>query len=161
MTNLKLTDLYAFIKKASNDTYAGGGLYEKNPERAGYKELIFEEGDYHYRDSYTGYLRSWGSEIVRYRGVPVWNTLYGGGMIEGCEHLARKTFKFLKTALTAEDPKLQLFRGPRQMRVGDWRYYYNQQGDLEQFKGSEKITYQNQPVFTHEIIGGRIKDRQK
>lgn len=161
MDKLNYDKLYAFIKKAGDSTYAGGGRYEKNPERENFKELIYEEGDFHYRDSYTGYLRSWGSEVVRFKQELVWNTLYGGGMIKGKEDLSRETFKFLKTALTAEDPKLVLFRGPKQMRLGDWRYTYHQEGDLGQFHGYEEITYQKQPVFTHRIIGGLIVNKNK
>lgn len=160
MIELTYTNLYAFIKKAGDNTYAGGGRYEENPEREGFRELVYEDGDYYYRDSFTGWIKSWGTEIVRYKGQPVWNTLYGGGMVEGKEDLSRETFKFLKTALSAEDPKLLLFRGPKQMRLGDWRYHYEQEGDIKEFHGEEKITYQKQTVFTHRIIGGIVQEKK-
>lgn len=149
-------DLLKFIFKAGENTYAGGGLYEKEPERDGFHELIYEEGDYFYRDSYIGFYRSWGTEVVRFQGKPIWNTLYGGGMVEGKEELARETFKFLKTCLTRKDSKSQLFRGPEFLRLGEWRYYYDQDGNVNYFHGHEHITYSKKKVFTHEIIGGKI-----
>lgn len=156
MNAFTLTELYAFVKEASDNTYAGGGRYEEMPEREDFHELVFAKDNFHYRDSFTGWLRSWGNEVVRFNGKPVWNTSYGGGMIEDHEQLSRETFKFLKTALTAEDPKLLMFRGPPQMRLGDWRYSYKQDGDITSFFGFEEITYQKQLVFTHRIIGGVV-----
>lgn len=149
-------ELYNFLKKAGAATYAGGGLYEKEPERSGFYELVYEEGNYHYRDSYTGHFRSWGSELVRLDEKPVWNTLYGGGMVKGQESLTRDTFKFLKTCFKHSDNRKMLFRGPEYLRLGDWRYYYEQVGDIEEFHGYERILHGKTTVFTHRIIGGKI-----
>ena len=73
--------LNKFLERAADATYAGGGERERDPERQGFVELVYEEGDWNYRDSYVGFARSWGTELVRYQGEPVWNTLYGGGLV--------------------------------------------------------------------------------
>lgn len=155
MTNLEV--LKDFIHKAGAATYAGGGKPEASPERPGFIELVFQEGDWHYRDSYTGNARSRGMEVVRHLGVPVWSSSYGGGMVEGQEYLAPQTFKFLKQCMLAKDPKSTSFRGPDDFEDGDWKYHYNQQGDVEEFVGDEGIFYLGQQVFFHRIIGGLIK----
>jgi len=152
-----MKNLYEFIVKASAATYAGGAKPEKRPERSGFLELVFREGDFYYRDSYTGFCRSRGMEVVRFKGKPIWSSSYGGGMVKGKEKLAEKTFNFLKTAMLAKDISFQSFRGPKLLKEGDWKYQYQQSGNVEEFSGYEKIFYKNQLVFFHKIIGGEIK----
>jgi hypothetical protein len=148
-----------FIAKAAAATYAGGGMPVETPERPGFTELVFAEGDYSYRDSYVGFYRSRGMEVVRFRDLPVWSSSYGGGMLEGKEDLAADTFAFLKKAMSSKEPGSHSFRGPEQFSEYDWRYAYSQEGDLEEFNGSEEIYYKEEPVFFHIIIGGLIRPK--
>ena len=150
-------ELSRFIHKAAAATYAGGGQYDKQPERAGFKELVYSAGDFSYRDSYTGYTRSRGMEVVRYKNTPVWTSLYGGGMIEGKEKLADETFNFLKKCMMA-NKDFESFRGPRNLKDGDWEYKYTQEGDMEEFNGYEEIHYQGELVFFHRVIGGLVNN---
>ena len=57
---MDLNKLHEFVSKAGAATYAGGGKEEDNPQRPGFKELVYMEGDFSYRDSYTGFTRSRG-----------------------------------------------------------------------------------------------------
>ena len=54
-----LKQLNRFLGKAMLETYAGDGVKVKS-QRSGFKELEYKEGDWYYRDSYTGFFRSWG-----------------------------------------------------------------------------------------------------
>lgn len=162
MLTLDHKQLLKFILTASLNTYATGRRYESKSEREGFKELTYQEGDFHYRDSYVGYHRSWGTELVRYQHIPVWVASYGGGMEKGKEDLARECFKFLRTSLRSDEvDATPTFRGPRYMRLGDWRYYYEQDGDYANFTGQERITYQQQTIFNHAILGGLIINKEK
>lgn len=154
-----LEELVEFIKVSSANTYAGGGRYEQQPERPGFFELVFQNGDWGYRDSYTGFFRSRGMEVVRYQGVPVWASMYGGGMLDDhqTKEFARETFSFLKKALSADNKGFVSFRGPEAMTIGRWRYEYTQIGDPLEFEGRESIFYQKKKVFEHTIIGGIIR----
>lgn len=154
--DFSLEALYQFIVAAGKNTYAGGGKYEEKPERSGFHELIYEKGDWHYRDSYTGFLKSHGSEIVRYQAKPVWAASYGGGMLGEDKELARKTFKFLKQALSSGSHGWPTFRGPNYMQIGKFEYIYEQEGDVTGFTGTEMIRMEKQTVFTHRILGGLI-----
>src|SRR3989344_2504245 len=144
MPSFPLKTLDQFLQKATAATYAGGGGYEKKSQRPGYYELTFKDGDWFYRDSYTGHYRSWGTELVRFKGKPVWNALYGGGMAVGLDPLAKTWHSF---------------RGPKSLTRGDWQYRYQQQGDIKMFSGYEEIRFKGKVVFSHRIIGGLIKDR--
>jgi len=152
-------ELYEFIDKAGKATYAGGGKREEKPERPGFTELVFSEADFSYRDSYTGFYRSRGMEVVRYRDKPVWAALYGGGMVKGNESLAEETFKFLKKAMLVDEKGFKSFRGPYKLEDGNWKYAYSQKGGVDEFSGSEEIYCKSKLVFFHRIIGGRIDTR--
>lgn len=151
--------LYTFIKKAAKSTYPALEVEEISPEGSGFKDLNFSEGEFSYKDSYTGYFRSAGTEVVKFKGTPVWLQLYRGGMVEGKEALADKTFEFLKKAFTTYEEGFQSFRGPHSLKDGDWSYKYKQEGDISEFQGFEEIFFKDDLVFVHRTIGGLVVPR--
>jgi len=97
-----------FLVRAKKETYAGGGE-EVSPQRPGFKELEYKEGDWYYRDSYSGFYQAPGQEVVYFQGKPVWAMAYSGGMkkeFHGDEALAKKTFGFLQKCLS----QVEVFR---------------------------------------------------
>ncbi len=154
-----LEQLNKFIGEASKATYAGGGS-ETKPWRIGFRELEHSNGDWYYRDSYTGHFQSWGQETVWYKEKPIWTSLYGGGMVKklrGDKEFANKTFNFLKVALS-EGEKSRSFqpRRPKSLGSGDWSYNCKLVGDISKFHGNESILYKSKIVFTHDFIGGLV-----
>jgi len=152
----KSEELREFIRKAQAATYAGGGKFELVPERTGFKELTFNDGDWFYRDSFTGWFKSRGMEVVRFNNEPVWATGYGGGMIDVDKQLTHECFDFLKTVLGVDNKGFDSFRGPEYLQLGNWEYFYHQEGNLEDFWGQETINWQKKPVFRQRIGGGLI-----
>lgn len=159
MSQYNTQQLTEFIKSATAATYAGGGSYEQNPERPGFYELVYSDHDWSYRDSYTGYYRSSGTEVVRFQNQIVWTSCYGGGMVSGQEKLAADTFTFLKKAMLAKPTLWVSFRGPVKYEDDKWAYSYKQEGRVDNFVGYEKISLSGQVVFSHHIIGGLIIDK--
>ena len=159
-----LEQLDDFLGRAALATYAGGGP-ENDPETPGFKELEYEEGDWHYRDSYCGFFQSWGREVVWYKNKPVWVSLYGGGMEEKYRtdgEFTHHAFQFLKKALSAgEKQKAFQPRGPKALQDGEWKYVCNWNGDIKKFSGREEILYKNEIVFTHDFIGGLAEYKNK
>lgn len=160
LAQLDITEFLTFLKTAAAATYAGGGKKEENPQRSGFIELRYTQGNFDYRDSYTGFYRSWGTETVRHKGEPVWVSLYGGGMTDGNEELALECFTFLKKSFNSKDENSSSFRGPDSFKDGDWEYTYKQEGTVEQFSGYEEIKRHGKVVFTHKIIGGFVVDEK-
>ena len=70
-------------------------------------------------------------------------------------HFAHQTFSFLKKALSLGE-KRRVFqpRGPREFTDGDWAYQCNLDGNLQRFKGEEKILFRGKVVFAHAFNGG-------
>ena len=163
---INLEELVKFLVRTKKATYAGDGM-EVAPERPGCKELEFIEGDWSYRDSYVGFFRAPGQEVVRFRGEPVWTMSYDGGMVPDFRSditFVRKTFSFLKRALS-QVPEDAPYRGPRGQWNGgttDWLYENGLSfgSDIIDFIGREKIwariTGGSKVVFDQKYIGGLV-----
>lgn len=157
MESLNLAKLAKFLVKAKINTYAGDGK-ELTPQRPGFYELEYKEGDLEYRDSYAGFYFAPGQEVVRFKGKPVWMMAYSGGMGSkhwGDKELADKTFFFLKKALK-QVPEDMPFRGPKNLKEGDFEYKNEVQGNIKDFKGTEHIFYKGKEVFRQDYIGGAV-----
>lgn len=159
-TSFILEELWEFLLRAKAKTYAGGGEWVKKPERDGFHEFIYNEIDWEYRDSYTGWYRSHGSEIVRFQTLPVWGASYSGGMSEDDKHLTHQTFEFLKKVLSVDNKGFNSFRGPMALTLGEWVYNYQQDGTIEAFWGEETIEFEKKLVFSQKIIGGLIRHQE-
>ena len=156
-----LGELTNFIVKANKETYAvGKGQVEA--ERKGFKELEFEEGDWRLRDSYSGYFKAPGWTTVYYKGRPVWYMTYGGqGMAEGKENKAPETYGFLVKAVMLVSPEMP-FRGPEKFSDGEWEYVFKPlKGDITGFGAVEEIRQSGDFVFSQDINGGLIVDKDE
>ncbi len=159
MQNFSITDLQDFLEKASLNTYAINKAPEETAERPGFKDINYQDGDWNYRDSYTGSMRAWGTELIRFQGKPVWNSVYGGGMAEKYlqdKDFALETFKFLKSALAAPKELDFQLRGPASLEDGEWVYKCDYKGNIELFSGHEEISRNGELVFFHDFLGGLI-----
>lgn len=148
--------LYLFIAKALRKTYASLGVEEVSTNLDGFKELHFSEGKLTYKDSYTGFFKSRGFEVVKLQNTPIWMCSYGGGMAKPQKLLAFGTFTFLKKVFLADTQGFKTFRGPQIFSDKNWKYSYSQKGDVTEFQGYEEIHLNSELVFFHHIIGGEI-----
>jgi hypothetical protein len=151
---MHLEELAKFLVKAKRNAWAGNGK-EIKPQRPGFKELEFREGDWYYRDSYAGFFWAPGQEVVWYQNTPVWAMAYNGGMIGNNLDLAVQTFAFLKEALKRVNVKMP-FRGPAAYSQEDYEYYANVVGDIRNFKGHEDVFHRGCLEFEQDYIGGLI-----
>lgn len=154
---IDIDNLISFLIRAKSQTYAGGGK-EIAPQRPDFKELEYKEGNWEYRDSYTGFYFAPGQEVVRFKGQPIWIMAYSGGMnpeYHGNMIFAKQTFIFLKKALLRAG-KSKPFRGPENFREGDYEYRNSTEGDVKDFKGTERIFYKGKEVFRQHYMGGLI-----
>lgn len=156
--NIYYNDLKKFLVNANAKGYAGDGKEFTPPQRPGFEELEYAEGDWLYHDSYSGHYLAPGQEVVYFKGKPIWAMAYAGGMkfkYHGIKDLTHETFVFLKKALLATDPE-KPFRGPEKFKEGEWQYVSKVTGDIKDFTGSEKIYKGDKLVFKQNFIGGII-----
>lgn len=158
-----LQPLRDFLTRASRATYAGNGERLRT-EKKGFIDLEYVDGDFYYRDSYAGYLASYGQETVWYQDEPVWMCSYGGGM-RGSKttdaDFAHQTFGFLKAALRVGGSNDFRARGPQKFTNGHWKYCNEFTGDITNFKGHEEIFYDGEMVFEHDYFGGVVINGRK
>lgn len=152
-------ELQDFISEASANCYLGDFQKAETQERPGFFEMEYSKGEMRYRDSFVGYYRSTGQEIVRYNDIPIWATNYNGGVID--EYIGNKEFfkeleLFLRTALAESDSDDYAPRGPKLFVQGDWEYQCTWEGDITAFSGVEHIYFKNEEVFYHNFFGGII-----
>lgn len=159
----KLGELASFLMRARATGYAGGAKEVSNPQRPGFKEFPpYREGDFEYIDSYSGFYQAPGQEVVRYKGKPAWHMAYSGGMLpefHGDLAFAKQIYGFLRKALARPNPQ-KPFRGPARFAEGDFEYLDDNEGDLADFNGVERITCKGREVFRQRYIGGRIVHKE-
>jgi len=147
--------LIKFLVKAKINTYASRGEGGEKVLPDGSKEFEFREGEFKYRDRYFGFNPFIGEEMVLKNTKAVWGMNYYGGTISETVP-AKSIYQFLQKALR-EISELKPFRGPKKFIEGDFEYFNNSEGILERFKGSEKIFYKKQEVYTSDYHGGLMK----
>jgi len=160
---IDLEKLAKFLVKAKTQTYASADNQEIKAERPLHRELEFEEGKFYYRDSYTGFFQAPGMEEVRLgkNGETIWTMAYSGGMLPNCQknvEFAKQVFTFLKKVLGLVKEDFP-FRGPKEFEEGDWKYINEIKGNIERFKGHEKIFFKAKEVFNQDYIGGIVIDK--
>ena len=99
-----------------------------------------------------------GEEVVYINDqTPVWGMNYYGIMLE--ESLTNEVFnQVLRPALmlVGSDDMLPV-RGPREWRIGDYRYEFQVNGQLELFEGEERIFKGDRMVYILKCHGGTIQ----
>lgn len=151
-----LKELAGFIVEANRNTWAAGKGKVKVPQRPGFKELDYESGNWHLRDSYAGYFSAPGMTTVYYKDQPAWTMVYGGkGMEDNRYGIVEPTFDFLKEALMRVTPNLP-YRGPENFKANEWQYKLKVNGDLAGFDGKEVIFKDKELVFSQIIFGGVV-----
>jgi hypothetical protein len=146
-----------FLYKANANGYASNEA-RILPERPGFKELEYREGEWYFRDSYAGHFCAPGQEIVYHKDQPIWAMSYNGGMkkeYHSDDYFTDETLKFLKEALLAMD-KDKPYRGPSNYRRDEWWYISKVKGEIDDLIGNEKIYNNNKLVFEQNFIGGMI-----
>ena len=158
---IDLKELTSFVVKAKKNGYAGNG--KKRIEPDGSKTFIFQEGEFHYTDNYSGSYRAPGNEIVRWQiedGQRIWHMAYSGGIDPefcGNEKIKEPTLIFLKEALklvSFDHP----FRGQPLHENKDFKYSMEVAGDIRGFFGAEEIIDKglNRIVFSQDFMGDLV-----
>ena len=149
--------LNEFLVKAKIATYATQGEANERILNDTCKELIFEDGELKYRDRYYGFNSFVGEEIVWKGDKIIWSMNYYG-KIHKTEIKPKKIYEFLKKAMR-QISKERPFRGPNNFKEGDFEYIDESKGDVDFFKGTEKIFYKGEEVHILEYHGGLIKPK--
>jgi hypothetical protein len=149
--------LEQFLVKAKISAYVSGGEDNEKFLADGSKELTFEEGQFKYRDRYFGWNPFIGEEIVWQSDKIIWAMNYYG--VVSREVIATsQVYNFLRKA-KRQAKENRPFRGPSSFNEGDFDYFNESNGTVEQFTGFERILYQGQEIYRLDYHGGKVKVR--
>ena len=139
-----------FLMRAKKATYAGKGA-ESASSRPVSHDLVYEEGELKYIDSYLGGRRFSGEEAVWKNNVPVWAMNYSGRVMG-------EPFSgdFLKAALLRV-PRETPYRGPARFENGNYTYLCKPEGSLEWFQGREEIRFGGKTIYELYFHGGTVE----
>lgn len=144
-------ELIKFLILAKKKTYAGNKKEQELSSRPKSHDLIFEDGNYKYFDSYFGGEKFIGEEVLFKDNIPVWAMNYCGNELND-----NFSSHFLKQALS-NVPTDNPFRGPEIFKDGDYLYICKTIGDFTCFEGKEEIYFHNEKVYECLFHGGIIK----
>ncbi len=142
--------LVDFLIKAKRATYAGKGA-ETPSSREKSHDLIYEDGEYMYYDTYLGGPKFAGEEALWISKVPYWSMNYVGRVIG--ENFSGD---FLKEALLRV-PEDNPYRGPKEYTNGDYSYSCDIEGQFDWFQGKEVISYKGKLIYECFFHGGLIE----
>ncbi len=148
-------ELNEFLIKAKKSTYASSGEGGEKKLEDGTRELVFEEGEFKYRDRYFGFNPFIGQEVVWKNGKVIWVMNYWGSIFKDTVS-PKEVYEFLKKALLQPD-KLLPIRGPEKFEEGDFHYRNVGGGDLDNFQHVEVILYKGERVYELACHGCTIK----
>ncbi len=148
--------LNEFLAKAKINTYASLGETGEKRLPDGTREMVFQEGNWKYRDRYFGNKSFIGEEVLWRNNSVLWAMNYYGGLTAK-DVSSESIYGFLKKALrqvTYENP----FRGPSAFVEGDFNYRNETSGTVEDFSGEEIIIRSGKEVYRLKYHGGLIKN---
>lgn len=149
--------LINFLIKAKLNTYAAGGEGGEKIFADGSKIFKYEEKGFKYQDRYFGFNPFIGEEIVWKNEKIIWGMNYYGQIISK-EIPEKQIYQFLREALK-KITKNSPFRGPNNFKQGNLEYINRVEGTLKNFKGEEKIFYNNKLVYILTYHGGVIEPK--
>jgi hypothetical protein len=155
-SSFSLEQLRAFIIKAKAATYVGGGA--KGPSsRPASHDLEFQDGPFHYLDSYFGGSDFLGQEVVYHEGQPIWAMNYYGRILEPTMIAAAEAGHIIQESL-ARMYEEGRFLGGFEHTIGRGTYTDTSKGDVSSFTGTEWITRDSVRVYELVYHGGLIRE---
>jgi hypothetical protein len=150
--------LIKFIVDAKKSSYATqGDTQSVIPLLPGTKQLEYRQGDYFYRDIYTGMLNFVGQEIVYSQEKPVWSMSYAGGILPRADKLQiMNIYSALREALSLVSIEYP-FRGPKEYSNTNYIYTNKTTGTLKKFNGHEIISHDQSKVYKLFYSGGIVR----
>lgn len=145
-----MKDIIEFLIKAKQSTYAGKGS-ETVSTRPNSHDLIYQEDNYMYYDTYLGGEQFSGEEALWIDNIPFWSMNYMGRVIGD-----NFSGDFLKEALLLV-PYDKPYRGLESYQNGDYSYKCNVNGTFDWFQGYEEIFYQDNKIYECYFHDGKIR----
>lgn len=142
-----------FIFKANRNSYASNNS-EKIKEKDNSTTIVYKNGSWKSHDNYFGGEPYGGRQVVFYKNMPVWITVYYGYIYKNSGNID-DIYGFLTESLR-HNSKEQPLRGPVKYIKDNFEYSYRQRGDITSFFGAELIKYKGKIIYRAWHLGGMV-----
>jgi len=149
---MDIEEIRQFLIKANRNGY-GNETTKQIDEPDSSHTITYSEGDWQFHDNFFGGEPFGGREVISLNKRPVWMMVYYGVASE--ISISKQIYSFLKKALvnfTDDKP----YRGPTELKEGDWKYQNDVVGEFTNFSGIESITLRGNEVYQAKYQGGLI-----
>lgn len=147
--------LNEFILAAKAASYVGSGR-PAEPCRQKSHDLVFEQDEFQYRDSYFGGSDFIGEEVVYAHDEPVWGMNYYGTILRPDKITSAEAGSMIKASLS-QMYAAGRFLGGWENQLEDLIYHDTSEGDLAHFTGYEWIEKEGEKVYELFYHGGFIR----
>ena len=147
--------LEAFIVKAKQATYVGGGN-KTAPCRKNSHDLAFMDGDWAYLDSYFGGTDFLGQEVVWHSDQPIWAMNYHGFILRPDLIDADRAGNVIKAALSRLYREGR-FLGGHIYQTDGFTYTDKTHGTHARFQGVERILATDTIAYELRYHGGLVR----
>ena len=150
--------LEQFIVSAKANGWVGSATGGKKvpAARLGSYDIVYDEGDFHYRDSFVGFSDFCGQEHVTFKGEPVWSMAYYGYLLQPKIFSGQDAVKVLEKALGKLYQENRFlggfFHAEDNLEYRDMNF-----GDYQRFHGVEKIIMSGKLVYELLYFGGEVR----
>ncbi|MBI2609095.1 MAG: hypothetical protein HYW47_05780 [Deltaproteobacteria bacterium] len=152
-------NLEQFIIKAKANGWVGvlKGGKKIAASRKGSYDIIYDERDFHYHDSFVGFSDFCGQEHITYKNEPVWSMVYYGYLLEPKKFTGDEAVTILKKALSKMYQEENRFLGGFYFSDSPYEYRDMNFGDYKRFNGIEKIFKKKELVYELIYCGGTVR----
>lgn len=149
--------LRQFLIDSNNVGYAGGEEKKWIKETDGSTTIPFEKGVWKSNDNFFGGEPYGGRIVVTYEGKPCWMMVYYGWVEESVE--ANSVYGVLRNALK-QMPAEHPFRGPKELKDGEYTYSNYWKGEIERYSGEEQIMQGDKLIYKANYMGGLVDQKR-
>ena len=149
--------LHEFVVKAKANSYVSRAP-KCLPSRLGSQDIQFQDGQYHYLDSYYGGTDFIGQEVVVHEATPIWAMNYYGRIIEPSIYDSERAGNVIIESLS-KLYKSGTFLGNSSNDTEWGTYVDTNEGDVTCFSGYEWIEWHETKVFELKYHGGLIRPK--
>jgi len=154
---MNLENLRLFLVDANKNTYSTGNTLLNKKEEDKSTTITYKKDEWSFHDNFFGGEPYGGREVVFYQGNPVWMMVYYGSL-DG-DSIPDAVYSILQKALR-QMPEDSPFRGPQEMKDGEYIYRNNWKGMLERFSGEEIIVKNGREIYRAAYCGGLVDKKR-
>jgi hypothetical protein len=156
---MDIQELKQFILEANGKGYATGEEKTRIKENDGSMTIKYSSGEWKMVDNYVGGEPYAGMTKIFFQEKVVWVMVYYG-VVDKKVNGFKDVYGFLMKSLL-QMPADYPYRGPKEFSEGEWKYVNKWSGEVEQFKGEEKIYLKGETVFWTKYIGGVVDEKRQ